>query len=279
MFSPPPRGAATPPPSGSRRTHGWTRPASTALRPRLSAPLRRLKVRSLRSLSTLTRLRSARPNPAGLRSAPPVLGDDSFREEGRFAPLGLMNRPSSRNDVWGQGAITRPWADARGHDTQRNMKHDEKPTYNGWSNYETWAVNLWLSNEEGSYRYWTGRTREVIAETADDEDGRSALSRLAEELKESVHEECAIEKASLAGDLMNAVLGEVDWCEIARSLIDDETPPAPQPSPLFPLGVVVATPGRSPKWPTKSGATRSPATPAATGETPAPRTGPKTIWP
>ncbi len=123
------------------------------------------------------------------------------------------------------------------------MKHDEKPTYNGWSNYETWAVNLWLTNEEGSYRYWTDRTREVIAETADDDDDSSALSRLAEELKESIHEACAIEKASLAADLMNAALGEVDWYEIARSMIDDETPPAPKLTPLFPLGVLVATPG------------------------------------
>ena len=123
------------------------------------------------------------------------------------------------------------------------MKRDEKPTYNGWSNYETWAVNLWISNEEGSYRYWTDRTRELIAECADGDADRSALSRLARELEEAVHEECAIPKANLASDLMNAALGEVDWCEIARSWIDDETPPAPSPSPLFSLGVVVATPG------------------------------------
>lgn len=123
------------------------------------------------------------------------------------------------------------------------MTHDENPTYNGWSNYETWVVNLWLSNEEGSYRYWTDRTRELIAECADEADDRSALTRLARELKESVHEECATPKANLAADLMNAALGEVDWCEIARSRIDDETPPAPKPSPLFPLGRLVATPG------------------------------------
>ena len=109
--------------------------------------------------------------------------------------------------------------------------------------YETWAVNLWLSNDEGSYRYWTDRTRELIAECSDEDADHSAQSRLARELEEAVSEECAIPKANLAADLMNAALGEVDWCEIARSWIDDETPPAPRPTPLFPLGVVVATPG------------------------------------
>ena len=27
-------------------------------------------------------------------------------------------------------------------------------TYNGWHNYETWNVHLWLTNEEATYRYW-----------------------------------------------------------------------------------------------------------------------------
>lgn len=53
--------------------------------PHLFAPRSRLKLQSLRSFSSLTRLRSAHPAPTGLRAAPAVLGDDSFREEGRFA--------------------------------------------------------------------------------------------------------------------------------------------------------------------------------------------------
>jgi len=26
-------------------------------------------------------------------------------------------------------------------------------TYNGWTNYQTWAVKLWMDNDEGAYRY------------------------------------------------------------------------------------------------------------------------------
>lgn len=30
------------------------------------------------------------------------------------------------------------------------MTSDE--TYNGWTNWDTWSANLWLSNTEGPYR-------------------------------------------------------------------------------------------------------------------------------
>lgn len=35
--------------------------------------------------------------------------------------------------------------------------------YQGWTNYETWAVKLWMDNEEPSYLHWKETTRAIIA--------------------------------------------------------------------------------------------------------------------
>lgn len=40
------------------------------------------------------------------------------------------------------------------------MNHNE---YNGWTNYETWAVNLWIDNDGGTER-WTERASEILAQ-------------------------------------------------------------------------------------------------------------------
>lgn len=79
-------------------------------------------------------------------------------------------------------------------------------SYNGWSNYETWCVALWIGNEEGSYRESVAMTR-----AADDED------RLANELREWVESTMPDLGASMWSDLLRSAFSEVDWYEIAAS--------------------------------------------------------------
>ena len=33
--------------------------------------------------------------------------------------------------------------------------------YNGWKNYETWLVALWLDNERETYEYWREEARRI----------------------------------------------------------------------------------------------------------------------
>lgn len=119
-----------------------------------------------------------------------------------------------------------------------NTKHhplDGCP-YNGWTNYETWAVKLWMDNEEPSYWYWKEAAQEAYDETGM---GISAYARmtgteifareqrashnLAKQIK-GEHEAAARdrldgESAGVFFDLLSAALSEVNWNEIAESLI------------------------------------------------------------
>lgn len=102
------------------------------------------------------------------------------------------------------------------------MSNDTK-TYNGWRNYETWAVKLWIDNEEGSYNYWLERSREILLDPRTSDiltEGQTARYDLADELKRE-HEENAPEVSGVFADLLNAALSEVDWSEIAESMLAD----------------------------------------------------------
>lgn len=96
------------------------------------------------------------------------------------------------------------------------MTHKE---YNGWTNYETWAVALWLDNEEGSQRYWQERAEEQIRDASGDRD--EAKSRLADELKDQHEEANPVPGGTVFSDLMSAALSKVDWYEIAGHYVDE----------------------------------------------------------
>jgi hypothetical protein len=88
--------------------------------------------------------------------------------------------------------------------------------YNGWTNYETWAVALWLDNDERTYH----EIRDLVEEHKDKE-----LFVLADVLRDYVLDLEDIyavrSKTSLASDLLGAALEEVDWYEIAENYRED----------------------------------------------------------
>lgn len=96
--------------------------------------------------------------------------------------------------------------------------------YNGWTNYETWCVNLWIGNEEGSSNYWDDRAHEVATDAKADTPftrKERAMLDLSDELKDTI-EESAPEIEGLYADLLNAAMGEVNWYEIAEGLLEEE---------------------------------------------------------
>lgn len=103
-------------------------------------------------------------------------------------------------------------------------------TYNGWTNYETWVVKLWMDNEEGSQGYWTEQAEATFERAEADHNftkSERAKLDLAEALKDQ-HEEGYLEilkpanaECSVWSDLLGAAMSEVNWHEIANSLLED----------------------------------------------------------
>ena len=101
-----------------------------------------------------------------------------------------------------------------------------KKEYNGWFNYETWLVSLWMDNEQGSSSYWAEIAQDVYNEASAGDSyesqtrKESASCELADRIK-SEHEEASPEVTGLFADLINAALSEVNWYEIAEHLLDE----------------------------------------------------------
>lgn len=83
-------------------------------------------------------------------------------------------------------------------------------THNGWTNYQTWNVKLWIDNNEGLYNMVLEAARDVEA------------PELSEQLQEMIEEmNPIVDKADMFTDILNHALSAVNWYEIAKSFKDD----------------------------------------------------------
>lgn len=97
-------------------------------------------------------------------------------------------------------------------------------TYNGWSNYETWNVKLWMDNEQSTSEYGEEQATEAYRNAEADSTftrAERATLNLSDTLKEQYEEAMPDLGASVWADLLSASMSEVNWHEIAEHMISD----------------------------------------------------------
>ena len=85
----------------------------------------------------------------------------------------------------------------------------EEQGYNGWTNHETWLVNLWLND---------------CVDSLPEELGTTDTASIAEAIRELVEEIIwgdEVPAADLATDLMISALDAVNWRELAEYVVEE----------------------------------------------------------
>ncbi len=84
-------------------------------------------------------------------------------------------------------------------------------TYQGWHNYETWAVALWLDNEQGSQE----EAREIATRPVH-------AWEAARDLKDWLDECMPDLGGTLWSDLLRSAFDSVDWHEVAEHYREED---------------------------------------------------------
>lgn len=83
-------------------------------------------------------------------------------------------------------------------------------SYNGYSNFQTWCVMLWLDNDQATQEFVT----ELINESTDQ-------ANLADKLAVFVYEyDPLLDQASMYADLLHSAIRQVDFYELAGFLLE-----------------------------------------------------------
>jgi hypothetical protein len=101
--------------------------------------------------------------------------------------------------------------------------------YNGWPNYETWCVNLWLTNEEATndqgdilvkehhiYVDYEALTGIVQGLGPHNDNRQSKANNLRAYVNDLCNQEFGRNSYGMFADLLTASLDNVDWQEIIR---------------------------------------------------------------
>ena len=85
--------------------------------------------------------------------------------------------------------------------------------YNGWTNYETWNFNLWITNEESDHEY--------ALEMAFDSEHEYELSKRLKEWAENMADDCISTEIGFIVDMIYSSIKEVNFYEVATHLWEE----------------------------------------------------------
>jgi hypothetical protein len=84
--------------------------------------------------------------------------------------------------------------------------------YNGWANYETWNVTLWIDNDEGLYGFVRDGLEELL-----DRNGNDWESVSLTEIKELIRDAFGSNKTPDGVSLFDST---IDWSEVSDMLLE-----------------------------------------------------------
>jgi hypothetical protein len=99
-------------------------------------------------------------------------------------------------------------------------------TYDGWTNYQTWAVARWIDRSRSSRQYWRGMARLHQNEPSasdSEKDGiwnaqQAAMNNLADQIYMELNDSSFLWESNLYSDLACFAMKEVNWSEVAERL-------------------------------------------------------------
>ncbi len=107
--------------------------------------------------------------------------------------------------------------------------------YNGWKNYETWVIALWLDNDYNTYTLMRGLAMQSVEEVLEEQEldyqlsenrqkmVRKASYKISQIISEYIEENNPLaSKASVYCDLLNSAIKEADFIEIAEHYLEED---------------------------------------------------------